>query len=481
MPLLLIIILFLAILTLVTNLNINKTTFVSKEVELFKEKNKIEDKNRLVDSLSILYNNKYGDIHGNTFTSNLIRFLANQEGNENEVYLFNKNKFCVYTIPERDILEETKIKSTVEELRDIEYNKNLSCKNIEVLDSYLSDSGLELNEKEKEIIEDLKSLVSTNYYLRVDVESILEFKNIKVPVLNLFVYDITKRFLPNIKSEEKVELAKIVNNKINETKFLLDQIGNGIIEKGKRTFKGYIKTENYANTNSFTNLAEGVYYTFDGVTIYQMISLFAESGFQTGNLMAIPTRYMTHTTQYDFENKVAKKWISDNKRVDCEFSNSIFQKDDSVKWYTDNSFFACKIIDTSGITDRFEKFKPDGYCSLMDMCAINFKLNNKGKIIDSETKAFTLKDYIEDPKHGFSFDLKKFKNPFFPNENFYEDDNFILSSTNGNKPDTTNVGLNLGMKIIARPFGYKKQEDITLGDKINYENNYLINKYYITY
>ena len=154
MPLLLIIILFLAILTLVTNLNINKTTSVSKEVELFKGKNKIEDKNRLVDSLSILYNNKYGDIHGNTFTSNLIRFLANQEGEENEVYLFNKNKFCVYTIPERDILEETKIKSTVEELRDIEYNKNLSCKNIEVLDSYLSDSGLELNEKEKEIIED---------------------------------------------------------------------------------------------------------------------------------------------------------------------------------------------------------------------------------------------------------------------------------------------------------------------------------------
>lgn len=234
MPLLLIIILFLAILTLVTNLNINKTTSVSKEVELFKEKNKIEDKNRLVDSLSILYNNKYGDIHGNTFTSNLIRFLANQEGEENEVYLFNKNKFCVYTIPERDILEETKIKSTVEELRDIEYNKNLSCKNIEVLDSYLSDSGLELNEKEKEIIEDLKGLVSTNYYLRVDVESILEFKNLKVPVLNLFVYDITKRFLPNIQSEEKVELAKIVNNKINETKFLLNQIANGIIEKGKR-------------------------------------------------------------------------------------------------------------------------------------------------------------------------------------------------------------------------------------------------------
>src|SRR5574344_91306 len=209
MPLLLIIILFLAILTLVTNLNINKTTSVSKEVELFKEKNKIEDKNRLTDSLSILYNNKYADIHGNTFTSNLIRFLANQEGDENEVYLFNKNKFCVYTIPERNILEETKIKSTVEELRYIEYNKNLSCKNIEILDSYLSDSGLELNEKEKEIIEDLKGLVSTNYYLRVDVETILEFKNIKVPVLNLFVYDINKRFLPNIKSEEKVELAKI--------------------------------------------------------------------------------------------------------------------------------------------------------------------------------------------------------------------------------------------------------------------------------
>src|SRR5574344_483572 len=161
MPLLLIIILFLAILTLVTNLNINKTTSVSKEVDFFKGNNKIKDKNRLTDSLSILYNNKYADIHGNTFTSNLIRFLANQEGEENEVYLFNKNKFCVYTIPER------------------------------------------------KIIEDLKGLVSTNYYLRVDVESILEFKNIKVPVLNLFVYDINKRFLPNIKSEEKVELAKI--------------------------------------------------------------------------------------------------------------------------------------------------------------------------------------------------------------------------------------------------------------------------------
>src|SRR5574344_538046 len=103
MPLLLIIILFLAILTLVTHLNIPKTTSVSKEVELFKEKNKIEDKNRLVDSLSILYNNKYGDIHGNTFTSNLIRFLANQDGEEHEVYLFNRNKFCIYTLPERDI------------------------------------------------------------------------------------------------------------------------------------------------------------------------------------------------------------------------------------------------------------------------------------------------------------------------------------------------------------------------------------------
>ena len=93
MPLLLIIILFLAILTLVTNLNINKTTSVSKEVELFKGKNKIEDKNRLTDSLSILYNNKYGDIHGNTFTSNLIRFLANQEGKKMKFICSTKTNF----------------------------------------------------------------------------------------------------------------------------------------------------------------------------------------------------------------------------------------------------------------------------------------------------------------------------------------------------------------------------------------------------
>ena len=476
MPLIILILLFLAVLTMVINNSNFKSIEVTKEITIFQDKNKIENKKSIIDSLNVLYNNKYGEIHGNTFTSDLINFLSNQEGEENKVFLFNKSKFCIYTIPE--VEEEKTIKSSVQELRDTQYNKNLKCQDINVMDSY---NNYDLSENENQIINDFKNLVSSNYFLRVDVESILEFKNLQVPVLNLYIYDITKRFLPNIQSEIKIETSQVVNNKINESKFLLDQIANGIIEKGKRSFKGYIKSVNYANTNSFTNLAEGVYSVSNGITTYEMISPFAESGFQTGNLLALPTRYMTHTTEFVFKNTIANKWNNENKRVDCEYSNSVFQKDNSVKWYTDNSFFACKVIDTTNVLNRFEKIKPDGYCSLEDMCALNFKLNNKGKIIDNEMKAFTLKDYIENSQYGFSFDLSKFKNPFFPNDDFYKDNNFILSSTNGNKPDSTNVSLNLGIKVISRPFGHRTIDTITLSDKVNYEDNYLINKYYITY
>ena len=66
-------------------------------------------------------------------------------------------------------------------------------------------------------------------------------------------------------------------------------------------------------------------------------------------------------------------------------------------------------------------------------------------------------------------------------KDLYKDYNFILSSTNGNKPDSTNVSLNLGIKVISRPFGHRTIDTITLSDKVNYEDNYLINKYYITY
>lgn len=480
MPLIVFILMSFSVLTIMVNLNSSKALEVTKEIDQFVEKNKIEDKSNILDSIGVIYNNNYGDIHGNTFTSNLIKSLSNQEGDEDKVFLFNKNKFCTYTIPERES-GEVQIKSRVEELRDIEYNKNLKCGDISLLLEKITDNGYTLNSKELEIIEDFKNLVSSKYFLRFDAESIMEFKNLKVPSLNLYIYDVTKRFLPNIQSEFKIETVSIVNKKINESKFLLDQIANGIVEKGKRSFKGYLKSDNYANTNSFTNLAEGVYLIKNGVTTYEMISLSAESGFQTGNLMAIPTRYMTSSTEFDFKTKVARQWETSKKRVDCGFANSFFQNDASVRWHSDNAFYSCKIIDLTSTENRFDKLKPEGFCSLNDMCAINFKLNNRGKIIDSQTKAFTLKDYLQDKTHGFSFDLSKFFNPFFPEENFYLDDNFILSSTNGNKPNSSNVGISLGIKVVARPFGNRAITDITLADKVNYELNYLVNKYYITY
>lgn len=483
----------LMLLSVMSGIYINNKNTFEKEKIIFDKKH-LEDKNlKIEESLSTYYNNNYAEIHGNYFASNLIKGLSNTfNKNEGTFYLFNNEKFCTYNNDTKKFTEESidTTNLTLDEIKKIEtlkkqkeeYNKDINCvdfKNESDINSLLSLSGDDsISTNQLKIIKDLRNLVGNEYFIRIDIESIKTFKYLNIPILNLYVYNSNKRYKPNLNTEIRINTDLIVNNKINESKILLDNIANVIVETGKRKFKGYSKLKTYKNFNSFSNLAEGYMITNEDESVtYGLVSDFSLHGFQTGNLMAFSTRFMNENSE-SIINNVVDKLENENNHFECGFTNSIFKQDLSAQWFSNNAYYMCKIFKLESLDVKNKLYKPEGYCSLKDNCALNYTFNDENKIIDIDV--FTLNEYLLSEK-GFNFDISKFKNPFYPNESIINDDYFILSSSNSNAALSNGIGINLGLKTINRPFLNEDSNSSVLFDNMVYENNFIINKYYINY
>lgn len=443
-----------------------------KEQKIKFEKEESLDKiNKLEENILSFYNNNYGNIHENYYPSKIIDELSNINGSLNEFYFFNNEKICKYTDINLDVNGErltTPIKLvTNDNLKQFDKNKNIDC-NIDY-DSFVSSFSLE----NKNTLNELKKVVGSNYFLRIDIESIKEFKTISLPILNLYLYESNKQFKPNLFTEKRLNTDVIVSKKIDESKLILDEISNNISEYGKRRFKGFTKLKTYSNINAFSNLAEGYMFSkSDGNLYYGMVSLNSSSGFQSSNLMAFHTRYLNSNTIYKIDELISKKW--DKFITNCGFVNSVFESDPSLNWYSENSYYSCKVIPNTTLS-LVDSTKPEGYCSLEDMCTLIYTFDGYGKIDSIES--LTLYDFIKSDI-GLNLDMSKYKNPFFPNESILENDNFVLSSSNGNKGVDTGVAINFGLKIINRDSNISNNQ---LFNSQDLEKNYLINKYFINY
>lgn len=485
----------LMLLSVMSGLYINNKNTFEMEKNIF-EKKQLEDKNIKINmALSTYYNNNYAEIHGNYFASNLIKGLSNSfNENNNKFYLFNKERFCTYTSETLNFTEESIDISNLseDEIKKIEqlksqkeqYNKNIECvdfkdtNEINVLLGLVGDDVLTTNQIK--IVDDIKTILANDYFIRFDKESIKTFKYLNIPILNLYVYNSNKRLKPNLYSELRINTDLIVNNKINESKVLLDNVANVLVESGKRKFKGYSKLKSYKNFNAFSNLAEGYMINNEDESItYGLVSDFSLNGFQTGNLIAFSTRFMNENTESIIKNIIANLENEEN-HYKCDFVNGIFKKDNtmSINWFTNNSYYMCKIFKIESLDNKEKLYKPEGYCSLKDNCAFNYTFNDDNRIINIDS--FTLNEYLMSV-NGFNFDISKFKNPFYPNENIINDDLFILSSSNSNKALSNGIGISLGLKTINRPFLNEDQNSTVLFDNMIYENNFIINKYYINY
>lgn len=469
-------------------LNIMTGLYISKSND-YKEKKFNFDKEQLVDNnknieqnILSFYNNNYGDIHQNYTPSELIKLFSNENGDINKYYLFNNNKLCVYTDPRVDIdgnetefaKEPKKILTTTQEIQKNEFNINMDCESTD-LSTFISTLPIN-NIDEQKIIENLGKMLDSSYFLRIDVESVKDFKTINLPVLNIYLYKATKRQKPDLSTEIRLNTDLIVANKIDESKYILDNISNMLNEYGKRHFKGFTKLNTYSNFNAFSNLAEGyILESYAGDKYYGMISSNSSSGFQTGDLMAFHTRYFNNKTKSEIDEIINDKWVDASKnKIECDYVDSSFQKDLSLNWYSDNSYYACIIKQTNSLS-LTESIKPIGFCSLSDICTLNYTFDDYGKI--NKVDSYTLKDFLLSDE-GMSFDITKYKNPFFPNELIEENDNFILSSSNGNKGLDSGISLSIGLKIINRPIDFSPQ---LIFKDTNLNNNYLINKYFISY
>lgn len=481
MPTILYVAMTVVLLNVMTSLYISKTNDYKEKKYDFDKEQLIDNNKNIEKSILSFYNNHYGEIHQNYNPSQLIQTFSNSNGYLNKFYLFNNNKLCIYTDPRIDAYgnettstEPKKILTTEQEIQSNEFNKNMDCETTD-LKTFISTLPID-NINEQKIIEDFGKLVDTNYFLRIDIESIKDFKTIRLPVLNIYMYKSTKRQKPDLSTEIRLNTDLIVSNKIDEAKFVLDSISNMLNEYGKRNFKGFTKLNTYSNFNSFSNLAEGyILETSTGEKYHGIVSINSSSGFQTSSLMAFHTRYFNDNTKSEIDKIINDKWRDNSKnKIECDYVDSTFNKNVSLEWYSDNSYYSCEITQTNSLT-LTETIKPEGYCSLSDICTLNYTFDDYGKI--KNINSYTLKDFLISDT-GMSFDITKYKNPFFPNELIEENDNFILSSSNGNKGLDSGISLNIGLKIINRPFD---GNPTMLFNEIDLEGNYLINKYFISY
>lgn len=472
MPILLYVGLTFVLLNIITSMyNKNNNEYVELKEQYEKTQNK--DKiNKLEENILSFYNNHYGEIHENYVQSNTINLFSNINGNLNEFYLFNSDKLCKYTNKNLTTTGEKTDVSTIvienDKLKQIDMNKNIDC-NINY-DDFVTSLTLE----QKLLMNDFKNVIGNSHFIRIDIESVKDFKTISLPVLNFYLYESNKQLKPNLFTEQRLNSDIIVAKKIDESKILLEQISNNLSEFGKRRFKGFTKLKTYSNVNAFSNLAEGYMYSDStGKYIYGLISLNSSSGFQTGSLMAFHTRYLKSGTINKIDNLISDKWK--NFIVDCNFVDSAFNVNNTLDWYSENSYYSCSLRQNNSLS-LVDEIKPLGYCSLSDMCSLVYTFDNYGKI--ETMNSLTLHDFFIDSEYGLNLDMSKFKNPFFPNESILDNDNFILSSSNGNQITENGISINFGLKIVNRDPNIK---NLTLYTNKDLEKNYIINKYFINY
>lgn len=484
MPILLYILMFFIILSYATSLLVSKSND-HKELNDKFTKEQVDTKYKNVQNEVIsFYNRYYSEIHQNYEPSEFIKILSNDDGPIDEYILFNRDNVCVFKKPLEDnnndeADDNRKSSPLIKEFKD-NHNKNLNCSsmNIDTLTSYLptnTDIGEDEGLNEQKLLKDLLNIVTDRYYIRIGKELIKEYKTIVVPVLSIYLYDISQLNKPKIMTEVELNTEKIVFDKIDEAKLMLDQIANLINEYGKRQFKGLEKLKNYSNFNAFTNLAEAIEIEeedngLNTKKVYRMISQKAESGFQTSNFVAFNTKYMKSNTQNLINSIINSSWDSGSY---CSYRDASFQEDNSLNWSSNNSYYGCNIIDKNN--NYFgNKIKPSGYCNLEDKCTLEYTFDNKGRI--ETIKSSSLEDYLVDK---IGLDVNLYYNPFFPNQKINKYDNFILSSSNGNVYlDFVNMSLNLGLKIINRD---DDRNILMGGGNVDYSKNYIINKYHSLY
>jgi len=461
----------------------NKTEYEIEKTKFDKEQHTQQLDNIKQDILTY-YSNNYGMIHGDYETSNMIKELSNIEGDPNTFYLFNNERFCTYILPEVETIDDIslddevyvpKILNIQEVKQKVNFNTNMSC--IPAKEMY--NELISFTNEEKETIDQLKKAVGDDFFIRIDIETIMKMRYLNLPILNLYMYDITKRHKPDMTSEIRLNTDIVVVKKVEESKVLLNEVSNLLVEYGKRKFKGYAKLNAYNGVNAYSNLAEGFHRESDsGVDYYGLIGSHSDSGFQSTNVMAFPTHYMNENTQSIVDDLV-EEWTNNDSNVKCGYTNAGFAFDSNIDWFSDNSYYMCKFpqIDNNWFSDS-KIPKPIGYCALEDNCALVYKMNNKNKIVGIEK--FTLNEYLKSDE-GFNYDLSSKKNPFFPNQKISENFNLILSSSNGNEGSESTLGINLGLRAINRPTGLYNNDTINLFDVIDFEDNYIINKYYINF
>lgn len=470
-------------------LNMANSMFIQDKIEYEIVKSKFNEEQysqKIIDideNLLNYYSNNYGLIHGDYETSNFIKVMSNFDGAQDEFYLFNNEKICIYKLPEisedefslEDEVLSSRILNAQEAGQKINFNKDITCSPIEEMYNIVSG----LTDDDKNIVDKIKMVIGDDFYARIDIETIKSMSYLNLPILNIYTYEITKRHKPIIGTERRIKTDAIVSNKIEESKKLLDDVANLLVEYGKRKFKGFAKLKTYNGVNAFSSLGEGYSREApDGSDIRGSINSSNASGLQTTNAMMIPTYNLDSSSQNTIDSMV-EDWTDNDSGVKCGFANSAFIFDSSLDWYADNAYYQCIFpsVDNNWFSET-KIPKPEGYCSLSDNCGITYTLNEKRKITAIQT--YTLNEYLKSDD-GFNFDINNRKNPFFPNQKIAENFNFIVSSSDGNRGVDKGLSINIGLRSINRPTGLFNNDTINLFDIINFEENYVINKYYISF
>jgi len=227
----------------------------------------------------------------------------------------------------------------------------------------------------------------------------------------------------------------------------------------KRNFKGYVKSDVYANRNIISTFGEAIY---DNNT-FAKIPMGYNSGFQTSNYFNLSTEWMTTGSYNNIKNYLSEF----GSNINCTVFPTGENCDLYQPWYKLGYEFRF------AINGRYRESlnTPDYYCSLNDICGLIIPMDENEKIdgsngFDTDQIVYSLSDFMFT---RFGLRIDKWHDVFITNETLDENGNFILSSSNGGKLNINSlITLSLGIRIINR----------NAQDK---EDNYIINNYNINY
>jgi hypothetical protein len=413
--------------------NMSETIIVKNEKTTKENIYNLNIKNpiHIKETLKSFYKENYSKIHGINETSNFLLMLTD---NIDYKYIFNSEKIC-------------KIKRIDDKIENC-----INSKKINTLFVGISNENIVL-------FNNLISIIGENNFLEINKELLLNFNNKELPYLIFNFYGLGKAKKPDLKNFEIIDTRKILFNKIFDTKDLLDRIANSIQEDMKRNFKGYVKSDVYANKNIISTLGEAIYEN----EVFSKLPMGYNSGFQTSDYFDLGTEWMTTGSYNNIKNYLSEFGGDINCVVsptgqDCE----LYQP-----WYKLGYNFQFKI------NNRYKNSvnTPNYYCSLNDTCGLIIPMDENEKIDGSggfnlEDIVYSLSDFMF-LKFGLRID--NWHDVFITNETLLENGNFILSSSNGGRLNVTSlITLSLGIRIINRNATLK-------------EDNYIINNYNINY